>query len=347
MPKISTLDNLHLEKYIQSKSISLEEKNILNKGISKEADNIIIKYMIGKNNKVSPTTTKDDWLKYKPEIKKYLLNRFKDKSGSIKEIIYRIYYHIEEIPKCPVCGNPLSFLGKSNQLYHKYCSHYCSVHSLETQRTNNKNSLLKWGTLNPSQSIVVKNKISKSLKENSDIRKENQKKAWIKKYKIDNPMKLDLFKDKSDNTKRKNNSYGKSQRELDIYNLILKYYPNTKQQYKSKKYPFKCDYYIPEKDLYIEYQGFWTHGDHPFNPKDNNDIHLLEEYKIKEKYYLYSKKVKHTTYTDAINTWIKLDPKKREIAKKNNINYLEIWKNNDSNEYILNEIEKFPNINKN
>ena len=139
MPKVSTFDNLHLEKYIQSQSISLEEKNILNKGISKEADNIIIKYMIGKNNKVSPTTTKDDWLKYKPEIKKYLLNRFKDKSGSIKEIIYRIYYHIDEIPKCPVCGAPLSFLGKSNQLYHKYCSHYCSVHSLETKKINNKN----------------------------------------------------------------------------------------------------------------------------------------------------------------------------------------------------------------
>ena len=33
--------------------------------------------------------------------------------------------------------------------------------------------------------------------------------------------------------------------------------------------------------------------------------------------------------------------------KNNNLNYLEIWKNNDSNEYILNEIEKFPNINKN
>ena len=41
-------------------------------------------------------------------ILEYLLNRFKDtnESTSIVEIVYRIINHLEEVPKCIICGRP-------------------------------------------------------------------------------------------------------------------------------------------------------------------------------------------------------------------------------------------------
>lgn len=38
------------------------------------------------------------------DIKNYLINRFPDFRNDFKEVLHRIKYNIEEIPKCPICG---------------------------------------------------------------------------------------------------------------------------------------------------------------------------------------------------------------------------------------------------
>ena len=222
------------KSYIESKLLSEEEKEIFSKGISKEADDIIKKYMLDKNGKVAPTTTKESWLKYKPLLKDYLLNRFEDKSDNIKEIIYRIVNDINEKPKCPCCGNPLPFLGRPGRLYRDYCSKKCSNSSEKKINDGKETSLKKFGCISPSQTTEVKRKISDSLKINSEIRKINQKETWKRTLGVDNPMKLQRCKEKSDDTKRKNDSYGKSREEEDLLYEILKKYPSTLTQYKSK-----------------------------------------------------------------------------------------------------------------
>ena len=58
-------------------------------------------------------------------------------------------------------------------------------------------------------------------------------------------------------------------------------YPDTIRQYKDSRYPYNCDFYIPCLDLFIEFQGYWTHGEHPFNPNDINDINRLNLMKYK------------------------------------------------------------------
>ena len=78
----------------------------------------------------------------------------------------------------------------------------------------------------------------------------------------------------------------------------------------SDKYPFNCDFYIKSKDLYIEYQGHFTHGFEPFD--ENNEKHI--EYLV--------------AMQDAgkdMSTWFKRDPKKLEIAKRNKINLLLVY----------------------
>ena len=333
------------KSYIESKLLSEEEKEIFSKGISKEADDIIKKYMLDKNGKVAPTTTKESWLKYKPLLKDYLLNRFEDKSDNIKEIIYRIVNDINEKPKCPCCGNPLPFLGRPGRLYRDYCSKKCSNSSEKKINDGKETSLKKFGCISPSQTTEVKRKISDSLKINSEIRKINQKETWKRTLGVDNPMKLQRCKEKSDDTKRKNDSYGKSREEEDLLYEILKKYPSTLTQYKSKYYPFKCDFYIPEKDLYIEYQGFWTHGDHPFDENNVNDLEILEKWKQKEKEFKEIYPEKHTTYSDAIYTWTILDVKKKQYIKKFGLNYIALWNDDIKDiEKIFDKIEKYPDI---
>lgn len=100
--------------------------------------------------------------------------------------------------------------------------------------------------------------------------------------------------------------------------LITKFQNDVECQYKSIEYPYNCDFYIKPLDLYIELQGSWTHGGHPFNENDINDINRLTMLKLKNSLY----------YQNAAKTWAIRDVNKRSIAKQNNLNYLEIFSNN-------------------
>ena len=148
--------------------------------------------------------------------------------------------------------------------------------------------------------------------------KEKSKNTLLNKYGVINPgQSIELMKNKQQKeylTKKKNNSFNISKQEDECYNILKEKYPDIVRQYKSDKYPFACDFYIPSLDLYIEYNGSWTHGNKPFeNTKEDN---------IKLEYWK-SKNTKY--YNNAIQTWTIRDPQKRKIAKENNLNYLEIW----------------------
>ena len=61
------------------------------------------------------------------ELKSYIENTFKDEYNNIednlKEILYRIKYDIEDIPKCPICGKRVRFMGVNG--YNRTCSEKC------------------------------------------------------------------------------------------------------------------------------------------------------------------------------------------------------------------------------
>lgn len=118
---------------------------------------------------------------------------------------------------------------------------------------------------------------------------------------------------KSIETKKKRHSLNTSKKELNIQNKLLTIF-NVKIQYRSKLYPFNCDFYIPNLDLYIECNFHWTHGGKPYNPED-------EDCKEKLKYWE-SKSENSQFYRNAIHTWTIRDVNKRNIAKENNLNYL-------------------------
>ena len=123
-------------------------------------------------------------------------------------------------------------------------------------------------------------------------------------------------------TKRKNNTFNTSSQEKIIFEKLKTIYENIDNQYSSDLYPYKCDFYIPETNTYIEYNGHWTHGKEPYIGTDEqNEIIKLWESKNTPQYNV------------AINVWTKRDVLKRTIAKNNNLNYLEFFNMDEFNKW--------------
>ena len=77
------------------------------------SDEYIIKTFFNSFGKLNGNHSTEKWLKeHEPETLKYLNNRFKD-SESLRETFLRIWFKIEERPKCPICGEPRSWRGKN------------------------------------------------------------------------------------------------------------------------------------------------------------------------------------------------------------------------------------------
>ena len=153
---------------------------------------------------------------------------------------------------------------------------------------------------------------------------EKNKKTCLEHYHVpyyfqsdDRYKRHDEFMQKVNKTKRKNNTWVQSKAESCVYNILRRFFEkgDVLCQYRSDIYPFNCDFYIKSLDLYIEYQGMWTHGLHPYNPNNIDDVNLVNKWKSYNKDF----------YNNAIYTWTISDPNKRNIAKVNNINFLEFW----------------------
>ena len=132
-------------------------------------------------------------------------------------------------------------------------------------------------------------------------------------------------------TKKENDSFNSSKLEEDFSDWLIKNNIQFKRQYSNDKYPFACDFYFPEKDLYLEIQGSWTHGGHPFDPTNQLDVDIINNWKEKNTDY----------YNNAITVWTIKDPIKRKIADINKLNWYEIFSNN-LNDIIDCYLKNFP-----
>lgn len=116
-----------------------------------------------------------------------------------------------------------------------------------------------------------------------------------------------------------------SKQEKVIYEILKEKFPLTESQYKTKEYPFWCDFYIPELDLYIEYQGTWTHGKEPFDSENIEHLEIIKEWDKKSKEINIKNGKTKYFYDHAIYVWTDLDVRKRQTAKENNLNFIEFF----------------------
>ena len=341
-----------LKKY--GADCSLKNKNIRNKAI----ETWLINYGVNNPNKSDNIKEK----KKQTCLEKYGVdNPFKSKEiqNKVKQT-FLSKYGVEYIMQSNI------FREKSKETcLKKYGVEYTFQTNIVKEKSK-ETCLKKYGVKHITQANIFKQKVKETCLEKygveyimqSDIFKQKSKQTCLEKYGVEYPFQADIFKEKSKQTcllhygvqypaqnkeimlktfdsRIKNKTSKFSKKEDEIFNYLITIDNDTKRQYYSELYPFHCDFYLPNFEVYIEYQGMWTHGLHPFDKDNKDDIEILNKWEIKAETSKF--------YRSAIKNWTITDPLKRQTAKNNNLNYLEIFKNeifkDKINEY-LNTIQK-------
>lgn len=224
------------------------------------------------------------------------------------------------------------------------------LQSEEIKKKVKNTNLQKYGVENPSQLEEIKKKKEDSCLKHYGVKsplqseevKEKSKKTCLKKYGVEVAAKSEIVKEKLSktlstmeskekqyNTKKKNNSFNTSKPEEEIYEKLCKQLGknNILRNYnKDSRYPFMVDFYIKSKDLFIECNFNWTHGEHWFNENSKSDLKISQKWNEKSK--------DSDFYKIALKVWTVKDVEKRDTANKNGLNYIVFWKESDYEKWI-------------
>ena len=192
----------------------------------------------------------------------------------------------------PMCNDEIKKKSKQTRI-DRYGEDYGKVIMNKSKQT----CLIKYGTVYPMQNDKVKQKILDKMPQTVI---------------------------KTAETKRRNKSFTTSAPEETVFNLLKSEFTNVERQYRTEKYPFNCDFYVPDIDTYIEFNGTWLHGDEPYDKSSKEHKDKLSSLLLKSN-KLADKGKRYNLYTHAIYVWTDLDVRKRQTAARNNLNYLEFF----------------------
>ena len=163
---------------------------------------------------------------------------------------------------------------------------------------------------------------------------DKMKATCMEHYGVDN-----IWKDRDSRMRAKKKaqqSMHKNGNRSSLEDLLEQYFIENHIKYESEynkdtRYPYFCDFYLPESDTFIEINGFWTHGGHWFDENNLEDINKLNE--------LIEKSKVHSMYKTCIRVWTQSDVEKRNCAKNNKLNYVVLWSKQDIIDWIDSGLE--------
>jgi len=247
------------------------------------------------------------------------------------------------------CENPGASKEAQEKIKKTMFEHYGVEHAFKSEEVKNKikKSVFEhYGVEYSLQAEEVKQKSKQTClikygceyTGQSEIKKQKSKETFLKHYGVDHNWKnkecwLKTLENRFKNKIEINNISSSKPEQICFELLKTKFNKVLRQRKDKNKYPFFCDFYIKDIDTWIEYNGFMTHGGHPFNPNCKADQDKLNELKIKNNNHQHPG---NNLFNSTIQTWTIYDPLKRQTAKDNNLNYLEffsvdelkIWLNN-------------------
>lgn len=324
----------------------MEYKNFLNK-------NDLFNYLNSGIDKSGNLKKEGGFKKHYPSFyNEYIQKTFPEEIDKLpfKQKLWHFLKDVYIIPKCKICGDNVSFETRKGQWgYHIYCSGNCAMHDDNVKQQMFKTKELLYGDKNynnkekqiitlSKRTIEEKRMISEKSKHTRLLKNDGKyfsndtidkiKKSTYNKYGVDSFSKTQQFRDliaskqlniqnEQYKTKKRNCSFNSSKIEKELEKYFIENNIKYISQYKTDEYPFTCDFYFPDSNYYVEIQGSWTHGSHPFDIDNIDDNKILNEWINKSK--------KSDFYKKAICVWTDRDVKKRNIAKENNIRYLEIF----------------------
>lgn len=231
----------------------------------------------------------------------------------------------------------------------------CPMNSEEVKEKLRQTCLEKYGVDNAAKSKEIKEKAKQTCLEKYGVdntaklesSKEKTRQTCLKKYGYESNMKSPYYRklfseimstntvqNKINRTKKERGTFNSSKPENELYDYIKNLFPNVVRSYRSEKYPFNCDFYLPDFDLYIEFNGSQYHHGHAYDSNNLNDIDELNRLSEKAKNSKRHQDGKKSMYDNIINTWTVRDVRKRNIAKENKINYKELWTLDEAKQFI-------------
>lgn len=274
---------------------------------------------------------------------KFIGNHIKRTHKIEPQVYYDKYLKKDENDgKCKTCGNTTEFMCLSMG-YRDFCCVSCSRSNAETQEKYRQTNLERYGVENVGSfgGKIYRNSIKHKYNVDnvSQIQSVKDKKAqtFIKHYNTSNNFGRKEVLDKATTNSqtfdacskriksmRKNGNHSSLEDYLEqhLIDLHIEY----KKEYKEERYPYKCDFYLPKTDTFIEINKHWTHNTHFYDKNDISDKNVIKQWMIKAK--------SSNFYKNAIRTWTVTDIEKRDCALRNNLNYIVLWNKSDIDKYI-------------
>lgn len=220
---------------------------------------------------------------------------------------YDTYFKKENEGICPVCGKDCTFLGITCG-YRQHCSVSCSSSDPNVQAKNKVTNMRLYG---------VEHNWNKGELRN------HQEETMLKKYKVRHNWQSGELRSKE--------KFKISELEQFFINKLNDLNINYEYRYfdVSGRYPYECDFYLPDTDTFIEINGTALHDNHIFDSNNKKDIEYLE--------YLKSR-TDSSWYQSKVRIWLK-DKEKYDCAMENKLNYAIIW-NNDHIDKFINDLNK-------
>lgn len=188
----------------------------------------------------------------------------------------------------------------------------------------------RYGVDNPSLSPVIQERRRQTMQAHygvdnpfaSETVKEQIRQTVQERYGVDYVAQSDKIIARSMDTKRKNGTFATSSAEDALYELLVGYADQhgmtvVRQHRDEKRYPFAVDFYIPERDLFIELNGSWSHGRHWYEVDREMDQKIAQTWRKKGE--------KSEYYRNALEVWTERDVRKREAARQAELNYVTLW----------------------
>lgn len=234
---------------------------------------------------------------FKQKSKDYIVNHKDEMSDKRKQTFIKKY------------GVDCNFKRKEVIEKSKIASHTCEVNEKRKQTTK-----LHFGV----DSIFQLPEVQVKAQQNSHTKTALDKRT---KSRADH---INDISYKSEQTKRKNGKNSKLEQLFEQLCAInnIKYIDNY---YLDTRYPYLCDFYLPQYDCFVEIFGGWFHNTHIYGT-NNQDDNILAIWKEKAK--------NSKNYKQAVDTWSIKDPIKLNCAKANKLNFHILWNKNDIYEFF-------------
>ena len=187
-----------------------------------------------------------------------------------------------------------------------------------------------YGVDNPSLSPVIQERRRQTMQERygvdnpfaSETVKEQIRQTMQERYGVDYGMESAEIRARAMDTKRKKGTFNSSLSEDALYELLVEYVDHhgmtvVRQYCDEERYPFAVDFYIPERDLFIELNGSWSHGRHWYEADREMDQKTVQTWCKKGE--------KSQYYRNALGVWTERDVRKREAARAAQLNYVTLW----------------------